>query len=50
MEFIIDNEWKEKLNSQWQEPYFKQLTEFLNTEYQNNTIKILPPKIKYSKL
>lgn len=44
MEFIIDNEWKEKLNSQWKEPYFKQLIEFLNIEYQNQTIKILPPK------
>lgn len=44
MELNIDNIWKEKLHTQWQEPYFKEMIDFLSKEYQDETTEILPPK------
>lgn len=37
MNVNIHPSWKEKLNSEFQKPYFKQLTDFVRGEYQNNT-------------
>lgn len=44
MELNINDIWKEKLQTQWEEPYFKELMDFLSAEYQDETTEILPPK------
>ena len=41
MDVIIENSWKEKLQQEFEKPYFKTLTNFIRTEYK--THKIFPP-------
>ena len=41
MKVKIENSWKEKLQGEFEKPYFKTLTNFIKTEY--NTQKIFPP-------
>lgn len=38
----IDSNWKLILNSEWQQPYFEQLSNFIETEY--DTMSVFPPK------
>lgn len=41
MEVKIEQSWKQQLQDEFEKPYFKQLTEFVRSEYQ--TQKIYPP-------
>jgi uracil-DNA glycosylase len=41
MNVKIENSWKELLHDEFEKPYFKELTEFVRTEYQ--TQRIFPP-------
>lgn len=41
MDVKIEQSWKEQLQDEFEKPYFKQLTEFVRSEYQ--TQKIFPP-------
>ena len=41
MDVIIENSWKEKLQQEFEKPYFKTLTNFIRTEYKIH--KIFPP-------
>lgn len=38
MEVKIDPSWKEVLKDEFEKPYFKELTEFVKKEYQNETV------------
>ena len=38
MEVKIDHSWKTELASEFTKPYFKELTEFVKNEYQNETV------------
>ena len=42
MENYFKNDWKEALTLEFEKPYFKELTEFLNEEYSSR--QIFPPK------
>ncbi len=44
MDFIIDETWKEILNEEFNTDYFLKLSEFLEREYQQNSIKVFPQK------
>ena len=44
MDVKIEPGWKAALSSQWDQPYFKQLTDFIRMEYQSATI--FPPASK----
>lgn len=44
MDVKIEPGWKAALSSQWDQPYFKQLTDFIRMEYQSSTI--FPPASK----
>ena len=35
---IIGNDWDEILNEEWHKPYFKELCDYLDIEYANNTV------------
>lgn len=41
MDVKIEQSWKEQLHDEFEKPYFKQLTDFVRTEYQSQ--KIFPP-------
>lgn len=38
MEVKIAPSWKDRLSAEFNQPYFHQLTDFVKTEYQNNTV------------
>ena len=42
-EVKIDRTWKEKLEDEFEKPYFKELTDFVKEEYKNETV-YPPPK------
>jgi uracil-DNA glycosylase len=42
MQHLITNNWSTLLNDQFEQPYFKQLTEFLNQEYNDEIV--FPPR------
>ena len=37
MELNIANSWKEQLEDEFEKPYFKNLTEFVKSEYETHT-------------
>ena len=38
MEVKIEQSWKERLQNEFDKPYFEQLTQFVRSEYQTQTI------------
>ena len=46
MEVKIDNTWRTALSRQWEEPYFKNLTDFVRERYRNPAITVYPPARK----
>ncbi|WP_289858877.1 uracil-DNA glycosylase [uncultured Muribaculum sp.] len=46
MEVKIDNTWRTALSRQWEEPYFKDLTDFVRERYRNPAITVYPPARK----
>ncbi len=46
MEVKIDNTWRTALSRQWEEPYFKDLTDFVRERYRNPAITVYPPACK----
>ncbi|WP_302590716.1 uracil-DNA glycosylase [uncultured Muribaculum sp.] len=46
MEVKIDNTWRTALSRQWEEPYFKDLTDFVRERYSNPAITVYPPARK----
>ena len=46
MEVKIDNTWRTALSRQWEEPYFKNLTDFVRDRYRNPAITVYPPARK----
>jgi uracil-DNA glycosylase len=45
MNVAIEGSWKEKLQSEFSEPYFKELTDFVRAEYQSKTIYPAPKNL-----
>jgi len=45
MEVKIDPSWKEKLKGEFEEPYFKELTDFVKKEYKNEVVYPAPGNI-----
>ena len=46
MEVNIDNTWRTALTREWDEPYFKELTDFVRERYRNPAITVYPPARK----
>lgn len=46
MDVKIEPAWKEALASEFSQPYFKQLTDYVRTEYSNPNFKVYPPASK----
>lgn len=45
MEVKMEPSWKSRLSEEFEKPYFKELTEFVKTEYQNGPVYPLPKHI-----
>ncbi|MBY0110487.1 uracil-DNA glycosylase [Patescibacteria group bacterium] len=45
MSVVIESSWKEKLAEEFEKPYFKELSAFVKTEYQKNTVYPAPKNI-----
>ncbi len=43
MNVRIDQSWNEALHSEWEQPYFEQLTDFVRNEYRQNPASTFPP-------